>query len=498
MAYRVECTNDVVSAARSAVPGCRLLFVTSEITDFVKVGGLGEVSASLPRALRPACDARVLLPGYRAVLAANPDMRIVARLPGIAEIPPCEIGEIVTADGITMYIVIAGKLFDRSGNAYLDEHSNPWADNDLRFARLALAAAELARGAPGMAWRPDVLHLNDWPSALAAGYLKWHRLNEPSILTIPNLAYQGLFERDRLDRLAIPAEAFRMEGVEFHGKLSFLKAGIYYASQVTTVSATYAKEITTPEFGCGLDGLLRARSDQGRVTGILNGIDESWDPGADPHLPHPFDSMDWRGKEANAQYLRNAFGLAVSRGPLFAVVSRLVHQKGLDLTIAASESIVRDGGQLVVTGEGEPEVENALRATAARHPQSIAVKIGYEEKTARRIFAGSDFLLMPSRFEPCGLSQMYAQRFGSLPIAHNTGGLGDTIEDGATGFLFSGATPETFAQAIHRAKSVFDRKDQFEAMRRRAMLRPLGWGEAAQSYLNVYRRALGLDLPVAA
>ena len=303
-----------------------------------------------------------------------------------------------------------------------------------------------------------------------------------------------LFGRDRLNRLAIPGEAFAMDGVEFHGKISFLKAGIYYASQITTVSATYAREITTPEFGCGLDGLLRARSGQGRLTGILNVIDESWDPRTDPHLPHPFDSANWRGKEANAHHLREGFGLAVGRGPLFAVVSRLVHQKGLDLTIAAIESIVRDGGQLVVTGEGEPEVENALRATAARHPESIAVKIGYEEPTARRIFAGSDFLLMPSRFEPCGLSQMYAQRFGSLPIAHNTGGLGDTIEDGATGFLFNGPTAETFAQAINRAKSVFDRKDHLDAMRRRAMRRPFGWKESVRSYMDVYRRALGLDI----
>jgi starch synthase len=289
-----------------------------------------------------------------------------------------------------------------------------------------------------------------------------------------------------------------VDGVEFHGKISFLKAGIYYASQITTVSATYAKEITTPEFGCGLDGLLRDRSDQGRLTGILNGIDESWDPSTDPHLPHPFDSADWRGKDANAHHLREAFGLAVSRGPLFAVVSRLVHQKGLDLTIAAIESIVRDGGQLVVTGEGEPAVEDALRQTAARHPQSIAVKIGYEEPTARRIFAGSDFLLMPSRFEPCGLSQMYAQRFGSLPIAHNTGGLGDTIVDGATGFLFSGATAETFSRAIDRAKSVFDRKGDLDAMRRKAMTRSFGWAESVRAYMSVYRRAAEQDLRAAA
>lgn len=498
MRSRVGGTPGVAASAGDAAPRCKLLFVTSEIADFLKVGGLGEVSAGLPRALRRVSDARVLLPGYRAVLNANPDMKIVAKLPGLADIPPCEIGEITTPDGLVLYIVVARGLFDRPGNAYLDERANPFDDNDVRFARLAMAAVELARGVPALGWKPEVLHLNDWPGALAAGYLAWHKVATPSILTIHNLAYQGLYDRDRLNRLAIPAEAFAMDGVEFHGKISFLKAGIYYASQITTVSATYAKEITTPEFGCGLDGLLRLRSGEGRLSGILNGIDESWDPSVDPHLPHPFDSADWRGKEANAQHLRDAFGLAVSRGPLFAVVSRLVHQKGLDLTMAAIESIVRDGGQLVVTGEGEPEVEDALRATAARHSQSIAVKIGYEEPTARRIFAGSDFLLMPSRFEPCGLSQMYAQRFGSLPIAHNTGGLGDTIEDGATGFLFSGANPETFAQAIHRAKSVFDRKDQFAAMRRRAMLRPSGWGEAARSYMAVYRRALVPDLPVAA
>ncbi len=455
------------------------------------MGGLGEVSASLPRALRRVSDARVLLPGYRAVLDANPDMRIVAKLPGVADIPSCELGELVTPDGLTIHIVIAQDLFDRGGTAYCDEKAMPWGDNDLRFARLALAAVELARGVPALDWRPDVLHLNDWPGALAAGYLKWQRVPVPSILTIHNLAYQGNFAADRLDRLAIPRDAFSMEGVEFHGKVSFLKAGIYYASEITTVSATYAREITTPEYGCGMDGLLRARSEQGHLTGILNGIDESWDPSTDPHLPHPFDAGNWRGKEANARHLREEFGLAVTRGPLFAVVSRLVHQKGLDLTMAAIGSIVRDGGQLVVTGEGEPDVENALRAAAAERPDAIAVKIGYEEATARQIFAASDFLLMPSRFEPCGLSQMYAQRFGSLPIAHNTGGLGETILDGATGFLFDCPKAERLVGAIKRAQSVFGRKDDLGAMRHRAMNRPFSWRHAVPAYLDVYRRALG-------
>jgi starch synthase len=474
-----------------ASASCRLLFVTSEIADFLKVGGLGEVSASLPRALRKVTDTRVLLPGYRAVLAANPGMRIVAKLPGLADIPPCELGEIVTADGLTIHIVLAPDLFDRSGSAYCDEIAQPWDDNDLRFARLALAAVKIARGIPALGWRPDILHLNDWPASLAAGYLKWQRVPVPSILTIHNLAYQGNYSQDRLDRLAIPRDAFRMEGVEFHGTVSFLKAGIYYASEITTVSANYAREITKPESGCGLHGLLRTRYDQGRLTGILNGIDESWNPSTDPHLPHPFDAPDWRGKEANAQHLREAFGLSVTRGPLFAVVSRLVHQKGLDLAMAAIGSIVRDGGQLIVTGEGEPELENALRAAAAERPDAIAVKIGYEEPAARRIFAGSDFLLMPSRFEPCGLSQMYAQRFGSLPIAHNTGGLGETIRDGDTGFLFEGATPGTFLGAIKRAQSVFGRKHDLGTMRMNAMRRPFGWRHAVPAYLGVYRRALG-------
>ena len=482
----------------ASADSCRLLFVTSEIADFLKVGGLGEVSASLPRALRRVSDARVLLPGYRAVLDANPDMRIVAKLPGLAEIPPCELGEILTPDGLTIHIVIAQNLFDRGGSAYCDEAANPWDDNDVRFARLALAAVELARGIPGLDWRPDVLHLNDWPGALAAGYLQWQRVPVPSILTIHNLAYQGNFSRDRLGRLAIPDAAFNVEGVEFHGKISFLKAGIYYASEITTVSATYADEITTPEFGCGLDGLLRARHQQGCLSGILNGIDESWNPSTDPHVPHPFEPGNWQGKEANAQHLREEFGLAVSRGPLFAVVSRLVHQKGLDLTMEAIGSIVRDGGQLVVTGEGDPAMENALRAAAAERPDAIAVKIGYEEAAARRIFAGSDFLLMPSRFEPCGLSQMYAQRFGSLPIAHNTGGLGETILDGATGFLFSGARTDAFVRAIDRAQKVFARKDDLGTMRRRAMNRPFGWRHAVPAYLDIYRRALDRMVPAAA
>jgi starch synthase len=406
------------------------------MSDFVKAGGLGEVSAALPRALRQAHDIRVLIPGYPRVLAGR-QVTTVARLPSAFGLPACELGRMDMPDGLIIYVLLCPDLYDRDGSPYVDGTGADWSDNDIRFARLALAAADIASGLGDLGWCPDLLHVNDWPSALTPAYLAWREQNVPTILTIHNLAYQGVFERERLPALGIPEAAFQIDGVEFYGKLSFLKAGIFYASHVTTVSSTYAQEITTPEFGCGLDGLLRTRAEEGRLTGILNGIDDSWDPSNDPHLAGHFEAADLTGKQINAAEVRAAFGLGISRGPLFAIVSRLVHQKGIDLTIEAAEAIVSQGGQIAVTGRGETQFETALQELAARHPRSVGVQIGFDETQARRLYAGSDFLLMPSRFEPCGLSQMYAQRFGSLPVAHKTGGLADTIEDGVTGFLFS-------------------------------------------------------------
>ncbi|HEX2555974.1 MAG TPA: glycogen synthase GlgA [Microvirga sp.] len=470
-----------------------ILFVTSEMSDFVKAGGLGEVSAALPRALRGLYDVRVLIPGYRQVLQATGPIPVVARLPGAFGIPPCDLGRVVTKDGLQIYVLLCPQLYDREGTPYGNAAGIDWVDNDVRFARLALAAADLACGAGDRTWKPDLLHLNDWPSGLASAYLAWRGVRTPSILTIHNLAYQGLFGRDSLGRLGIPDDAFQVDGVEFYGKLSFLKAAIFYSSSVTTVSSTYAKEITTPQSGCGLDGLLRLRAEEGRLTGILNGIDESWDPSTDPHLATPFTPDDWEGKFVNAQEVRNAFGLAVSRGPLFAVVSRLVHQKGVDLAIAAAESIVSQGGQVVVTGRGEARFEKALEALASRHPGNVGVRIGFDETEARRMYAGSDFLLMPSRFEPCGLSQMYAQRFGSLPIAHRTGGLADTIEDDVTGFLFGDLSLTGFLGAIRRGMQAFQSQKRLHAMRKAAMSRPSGWGQSALRYHAAYNRAAAVS-----
>ena len=472
---------------RSLLP--RILYATPEMADFVKTGGLGEVAGALPRALRRHYDVRVLIPGYASVLAGLQGLTIVARLGAFAGVPACDLGYGTTPDGLGVYVLIAPDLYVRDGTPYGDARGD-FGDNDLRFARLGRAAAELAAGLDPF-WSADLLHLNDWQTALAPAYMAWLGIRRPSVLTIHNLAYQGLFPREHLGRIGAPDYAFQMDGVEFYGQLSFLKAGLYHASHVTTVSDTYAREITTPEGGCGLDGLLRTRAAQGRLTGILNGIDESWDPRTDPHLATPFEADDWKGKRANADEVRKQFGMAVSRGPLFAIVSRLVHQKGIDLSIAAAESIVAEGGQLVVIGQGEGRFEEALRDLAGRHPDHVGVHVGFRETEARRIFAGSDFLLMPSRFEPCGLAQMYAQRFGSLPIVRRTGGLNDTVEDGVTGFTFADASPRGLTSAITRAFATFGQKKRLNAMRRTAMSREFGWDQAALNYCGLYARAFG-------
>ena len=484
--------------AQSSPPrriGKRILFVTSEFADLVKVGGLGDVSAALPRALAVGHDVRVLLPGYRQILGQIDSLQLVGPLPAYAGLPPADLARFETSDGLTIYVVLCPELYDRNGSPYLDADGRDFDDNDRRFARLSLAAADLAAGTADTVWQADLVHANDWPTALTAGYMRWRGIHVPSILTIHNLSYQGLFGRERTGALGIPDEAFNIDGVEFHNQLSFLKAGIFYASHVTTVSRTYAKEITTPEKGCGLDGLLRERATEHRLTGILNGVDDQWDPRTDNNLFRNFAPGDWRGKRANSDHLRRQFGLAVSRGPLFGVVSRLVHQKGIDLVIDAAQFIAEAGGQVVVTGKGEKPLEDALVDLASRYPEQVSARIGFDESEARKIFAGSDFLLMPSRFEPCGLSQMYAQRFGSLPVAHRVGGLADTIEEGRTGFLFRDHSLQSFCAAIGRALATFGATRKLNAMREAAMASVAGWDSSANDYNDLYMRVSGNHAP---
>jgi starch synthase len=468
----------------------RLLFVTSEADDFVRTGGLAAVSAALPRALRSWTDTRLLLPGYPDVLKGVARLDVVGTCPALGAMPACRVARAATADGLPLYVVICPELYARPGNPYCDASGRDWPDNDVRFARLASAAALLAVGSVDPGWQADLVHVNDWQSALVPAYLAWRGSHVPSVLTIHNLAYQGLFGRDTLGRIGAPDSAFHIEGLEFYGKVSFLKAGLQYASHLTTVSETYAREITTPELGCGLDGVLRKRAARAELTGILNGIDNSWDSQTCPQLTTPFTAGDWKNRRANTVHLQRAFGLAVSRGPLFGLVARLVHQKGVDLVLNAAETIVNSGGQIVVMGRGERGIENALRDMQALHPTSIAVSIGFEDGAARRIFAASDFTLMPSRFEPCGLSQMYAQRFGSLPIGHKTGGLAETIKDGETGFLFSQPSSESFMGAICRAFGAFASQRRLHAMRSNAMAQTFAWSASAAAYKALYGKVV--------
>ncbi len=465
----------------------RVLFVTSEMSDFLKAGGLGEVSAALPRAMRGLCDVRVLLPGFPAVIDKVTDLEIVKQMPGTAELPPWTLGRVTAGDGLIVYVVLCDELYRRPGSPYGSHDGQDFHDNDIRFARLSLAAAEIASGEADPTWTPNIVHANDWPSALTPGYLRWKGLDTASIFTVHNLAYQGLYAPERLSALGIPDAALSVEGAEFHGKLSFLKAGLFYASHVTTVSETYAREISTPEHGCGLDGLLAQKLASGELTGILNGIDRSWtdlsqDLRAHGNIAH------W--KKQNAEKVRSLFALSASEGPLFSIVSRLVHQKGIDLSIGAADVIVRNGGQIVVTGRGEPSLERAVSNLARKYPGQVSARIGFDDAEARSMFAGSDFLLMPSRFEPCGLSQMYAQSVGSLPIACRTGGLADTIDDGRSGFLFCKPEKNALMQAVSRAFTAYRSTSRIQRMRSNAVAKKFDWSCSAKRYMGVYESAI--------
>jgi starch synthase len=429
------------------------------------------------------------------VIALANDITVVADLPGQAGIEPCCIGLTCTDDGLPLYLVLEPSLYQRTGTPYATSEGHDWPDNDVRFARFSLAAAEIAAGTAGMEWIPDILHVNDWPGGMAPAYLRWQGADVPTILTIHNIAYQGLWNRDRLHRLGIPETAFDINGVEFYNRISFLKAGLFYSDHITTVSPTYAREITTEALGGGLHGLTSGIAAEGRLSGIINGIDETWDPSRDPHLPHHFEADDLSGKQANADLVRTGLCLRHSDGPLFGVVSRLVHQKGLDIVVETAREIVQDGGQIAILGLGDADTEDMLSRLARSHRDNIGLLIGFNEPMARRIVAASDFCLMPSRFEPCGLTQMQAQRYGTLPIAHRTGGLADTILDGETGFLFSELSGDGLFGACRRAFDAYDNPEMLNGMRQAAMARSFLWSGAAAEYELLYARLMDARRP---
>ncbi|MFD1626463.1 glycogen synthase GlgA [Azospirillum griseum] len=483
----------------------RVLYATSECYPLVKTGGLADVSAALPPALNAAgADVRLLLPGYPAVLNGLSNLHEVGDL--ITDLPGCDRARLLlgrTADGVLAYALDAPSLYNRPGNPYLGPDGRDWPDNAQRFAALAWAAAGFAAHTSyDPWWRPDVLHGHDWQTGLIPAYLTLRpdRFGGPSrpgtILTIHNIAYQGNVGPWMLGELGLPASCFRMDGVEYYGNIGFLKAGCYYADRLTTVSPTYAHEIQTPEHGTGLQGLLAGRAAD--LSGILNGVDyDIWDPARDPHIAARYTPDDLGGKDACKADLQSAFGLdRRPDAPLAAVVSRLTWHKGLDLVLDAASHWVGWGGQLVVLGSGDPASEAGFRQLAQQHPQSVGVRIGYDEPLSHRIQAGCDLFLVPSRSEPCGLTQMYALKYGSLPLVRRTGGLADSIIDAnpaaiadgsATGFQFVAPTAQELLWSLRRAIALYRKPDRWQAMQRHAMTRDLGWRGPAEEYMELYR-----------
>ena len=486
-----------------------VLYVCTELFPLLKTGGLGDVSGALPPALREAgCDVRVLLPGFPAIRAGVGPGRLAQSFPlllpagqgpRVADLdlsePPVVRPATLPGTGLAAYVLDVRALFDRPGDPYRDTHG----DNGIRFALLGWAAACIGSGLDPQ-WQPDVVHCHDWHTGLAPLYLRHMAMPGPppaaSVFTIHNLAYQGVFPASLFPRLGLPDYLFGIDGIEFWGQVSFMKAGLQAADRITTVSPTYAREILGLEQGCGLDGLLRARS--AVVSGILNGVDyEVWNPSRDGVLMHPYDwdSIDDR-VEAKTQLQRRTGLQEHPDAMVLGVVSRLTEQKGLHLVEALTDELVSMGGQLAVLGAGDVPLEQAFLRAAARHPGRIAVEIGYDEPLAHAIVGGADVILVPSRFEPCGLTQLYALRYGALPLVHRVGGLADTVVDAtapdieaglATGFVFDEYTAQGLRSALHRAFRLYAQPAVWAGMQRTAMRQRFDWGEAAARYASLYR-----------
>jgi starch synthase len=473
------------------VPSPSILIIGSEAVPFAKTGGLADVLGALPPALaRLGCDVTLVVPKYRGVDAGR-------------EIDRCSIAvgafsaavgflEVPLSAGARAVLVDVPELYDR-GELY-GAGGKDYPDNARRFAMLARAALEfIARR--GM--RPSVVHAHDWQAGLAPVYLKTLYADHPilagvpSVLTIHNLAYQGLFEADWLPRLDLPPELLAVDRLEFWGKISFLKGAINDAALITTVSRTYAEEIQTPEFGCGFDGILRSRAAD--LVGILNGIDTAeWDPARDRFLPSPYSAGDLTGKKAAKAQLLARYGLAAgdaaAKRPLIGMISRMVSQKGLDLIAALSDRLPALDAAFVVLGTGEPKYQDVWRTLAAAHPDRIGVRIGFDEPLAHLVEAGSDMFLMPSRFEPCGLNQMYSLRYGTVPIVRAVGGLADTVRDGVDGFVFKEYAPEALLAALGRALEAFKDGRKWREFQAAGMGQDLSWDRSAREYVRMYGR----------
>lgn len=473
----------------------RVIYVSTEIYPALKTGGLADVNAALPMALLDLdVEIRLLLPAYPAILRAASGLQRVARLKS-----PFGTADVClwrgSLEGVPAYLIESGKLYSRAGNPYVDEAHRDWPDNHLQFGLLSWVASRFADGDID-GWLPDIVHGHDWHTGLGPAYLAARGGERPGcVFTVHNLGYQGQFPAARFNELALPASFFSPHGLEFYGKVNFMKAGLHYADRITTVSPSYAREIQTPEFGFGMDGVLRSRASE--LTGILNGIDPSiWNPRSDMNIAARYSVKYMAGKAICKTALRKELGLELRKGPVFSVISRLTAQKGLDLVIAVLPELIERGGQLVLLGTGEPDLEASLGEVATRYPGEAVVKLVYDEMLAHRIIAGSDMILVPSRFEPCGLTQMYGLAYGTLPLVRRVGGLADTVCDAspdnlaastATGFSFESATVGELREAVRRAFALWEKPHQWAKVRCAGMLQDFGWGPSARRYLDLYR-----------
>jgi starch synthase len=472
----------------------KVLHVAAEVFPLVKTGGLADVVAALPVALaEQGADVRLLLPGLPAILDAVQGARTVI--------------DIGTCFGALRVRLLRGRmpgsapyLYRRNGSPYQDHQGEEWPDNLQRFALLGWVAAHLAATDADPLWAPDIVHAHDWHAAMACAYMAEHPPTAAaSVFTVHNLAFQGLFPMHDWPLLGASSRLMSPSGLEFHGQLSFMKAGLLYADHVTTVSPNYAHEIATHEFGCGLDGVVRGRLNEGAVSGILNGIDDGlWNPATDDAVAQRYDTQNMAGKAACRAALLTELGLDPDPNSLLlTVVSRLTAQKGLDLVLAALPELLRAGVQLAVQGTGEPALEAAFRMAQQAHPGRVHVHIGYDEARAHRLIAGADAIAVPSRFEPCGLTQLYGLRYGTLPIVRRVGGLADTVVDAgadtasaATGFMFDASTPAAFERCVRRAIDVRANGPAWAQMAAQGMSQNLTWQLPALQYLALYQRLM--------
>ncbi|APZ42092.1 glycogen synthase GlgA [Acidihalobacter ferrooxydans] len=476
----------------------RILFASSEAHPLIKTGGLADVSGSLAAALvEQGHDVRLILPAYAAVTRNHRWRELgTLTLPGVRGRLALLEGTLPGTD-VTVWLVDAPLYFDRAGDPYRAPDGRDWQDNHLRFGLFSRVIAALAQGIGPTDWQPDILHCNDWQTGLAPALLADIPDRPASVFTIHNLAYQGLFPKSAFIELELPGALWATDGLEFYGQISFIKGGLVFADRLTTVSPTYAREIRTPQYGCGLEGLLNQRAEV--ISGILNGIDtHTWNPRTDRYISQPYEPTDRVAKGHNRAALRAEFGLDDSHpGPLFGHIGRMVEQKGIDLILAALEPLLASGrAQAVILGSGEQRFEQALQRLAARYPRQLGVQIGYDERIAHYIEAGADAFLMPSRFEPCGLNQLYSLCYGTLPIVHRTGGLADTVSDAtpetlaagtANGFVFDTSSTAGLAAALERAIEAWKQPELWATLMATGAARDSSWQRSAAEYETLYR-----------